>query len=53
MSGQNLLTLSKLKFLDPEVGAPAAGSGAGNAGTSPETLYPIQRVLTGGLSATF
>ncbi|MGI4021389.1 MAG: SusC/RagA family TonB-linked outer membrane protein [Janthinobacterium lividum] len=53
VSGQNLLTLSKLKFLDPEVGAPAAGSGAGNAGTSPETLYPIQRVLTGGLSATF
>ncbi len=53
LTGQNLLTLSKLKFLDPEVGSPAPGYGAGGAGVSPETLYPIQKVFIGGLNATF
>lgn len=54
VSGQNLLTFSALKFMDPEIGNPVSGtSGIGGAGTSPETLYPIQRVITAGLNATF
>jgi TonB-linked SusC/RagA family outer membrane protein len=53
VSGQNLFTLSKLKFIDPEVGSPAPGYGAGGAGVSPETLYPIQKVMIAGLNATF
>jgi hypothetical protein len=53
VSGQNLLTFSALKFMDPEVGNPVSGSGVGGAGTSPETAYSIQRVITAGLTATF
>jgi TonB-linked SusC/RagA family outer membrane protein len=41
-SGQNLLTFSKLKFMDPEVGY-----------TDLETAYPNQRSLTFGLNLTF
>ena len=54
VSGQNLLTFSKMKFLDPEIGNPVSGSNAiGGAGSGAETIYPIQRVITGGLTATF
>jgi TonB-linked SusC/RagA family outer membrane protein len=53
-AGQNLFTISGLKFIDPEIGNPVSGtSGIGGAGSSPETLYPIQRVMTLGLNATF
>lgn len=41
-SGQNLLTFSKLKFMDPEVGY-----------TDLETAYPNQRNVTFGLNLTF
>ena len=41
-SGQNLLTMSKLKFMDPEVGY-----------TDKETAYPNQKVVTFGLNVTF
>ena len=39
VSGQNLLTLSKMKLIDPEE----------NAGTS----YPLQRVVNLGVTLTF
>jgi hypothetical protein len=39
VSGQNLVTLSKLKEIDPEV----------NGGTS----YPLQRVINLGVTLTF
>lgn len=42
VSGQNVLTFSKLKFMDPEVGY-----------TSRETAYPNQKVMTVGLDVTF
>ncbi len=42
LSGQNLFTLSKLKFMDPEVGF-----------SDRETAYPNQKVLTAGLNVTF
>ena len=42
VSGQNLLTISKLKFMDPEVGY-----------TDRETAYPNQKVYTVGLDITF
>ena len=42
LSGQNLLTLSKLKFMDPEVGF-----------SDRETAYPNQKVFTAGLNLTF
>lgn len=42
LSGQNLLTFSKLKFMDPEVGY-----------TDRETAYPNQKVFTAGLNLTF
>lgn len=42
VSGQNILTLSKLKFMDPEVGY-----------TDRETAYPNQKVTTLGLNVTF
>ena len=41
-SGQNLFTLSKLKFMDPEVGY-----------TDRETAYPNQKVYVFGLNVTF
>jgi len=41
-SGQNLWTLSKLKYMDPEIGY-----------SDRETAYPNQRVITFGLNATF
>lgn len=41
-SGQNLFTLSKLKFMDPEVGY-----------TDRETAYPNQKVYVLGLNITF
>lgn len=42
VSGQNVFTVSNLKFLDPEVGY-----------TNGETAYPTQKVYTFGLSASF
>jgi hypothetical protein len=42
VSGQNVFTLSKMKFMDPEVGY-----------TDRETSYPIQKVYTVGLNVTF
>lgn len=42
VSGQNLLTFSKLKFMDPEVGY-----------TDLETAYPNQKVFVFGLNITF
>jgi hypothetical protein len=42
ISGQNLWTISKLKFMDPEVGY-----------TDRETAYPNQKVYTVGLDITF
>ncbi|MFB6456900.1 TonB-dependent receptor [Chitinophaga sp. Hz27] len=41
-SGQNLLTISKMKFMDPEVGY-----------TDLETAYPNQKVFVFGLNVTF
>ncbi len=41
-SGQNLFTASKMKFMDPEVGA-----------TDRETAYPNQKVYVFGLNVTF
>jgi len=47
VTGQNLLTFSKLKFIDPELSS--------NTGTSPgsDTATPILRSWTFGLNATF
>lgn len=42
VSGQNLLTFSKLKFMDPEVGY-----------DDRETAYPNQKVMSVGLNVTF
>lgn len=42
VSGQNLLTFSKLKFMDPEVGY-----------TDVETAYPNQKTIVFGLNVTF
>jgi hypothetical protein len=42
LAGQNLWTVSKLKFMDPEVGY-----------TDRETAYPNQKVYTVGLDITF
>lgn len=42
VSGQNMLTFSKLKFMDPEIGY-----------TNRETAYPNQKVMTVGLDVTF
>ena len=42
VSGQNLFTFSKLKFMDPEVGY-----------TDRETAYPNQKVYVFGLNVTF
>jgi hypothetical protein len=42
ISGQNIFTLSKLDYMDPEVGYSAL-----------ETAYPTQKVFTFGLNATF
>jgi TonB-linked SusC/RagA family outer membrane protein len=50
VSGQNLLTLSPLKFMDPELGGVNT---AGQIATGQEVIYPIQRVITVGFSATF
>jgi TonB-linked SusC/RagA family outer membrane protein len=50
VSGQNLLTLSPLKFMDPELGGVNT---AGQIATGQEVIYPIQRVITVGFNATF
>lgn len=42
VSGQNVFTISKLKFMDPEVGY-----------TDIETAYPTQKVYVFGLNVTF
>jgi hypothetical protein len=42
VTGQNILTISKLKYMDPEVGY-----------TDRETAYPNQKVFTFGLNASF
>ncbi|SEW28731.1 TonB-linked outer membrane protein, SusC/RagA family [Chitinophaga sp. YR573] len=42
VSGQNMLTFSKLKFMDPEVGY-----------TDGETAYPNQKVYVMGMNVTF
>jgi TonB-linked SusC/RagA family outer membrane protein len=42
VSGQNLLTISKMKFMDPEVGY-----------TDGETAYPNQKLYVMGLNVTF
>ena len=42
ISGQNLFTISKLRFMDPEVGY-----------NDRETAYPNQKVMTFGLNVTF
>lgn len=47
VTGQNLLTFSKLKFTDPEL---AGGTGATQG---QDTAWPIQRTWTFGLNATF
>ncbi len=47
VTGQNLLTFSKLDFVDPEL---AGGTGSG---TNSDVLWPIQRMWTFGLNATF
>ncbi len=50
VSGQNLLTFSRLKFMDPELGGVNT---AGQIATGQEVIYPIQRVITVGFNATF
>jgi len=47
VTGQNVLTFSKIKFVDPEL---AGGTGSG---TNSDVLWPIQRTWTFGLNATF
>lgn len=47
VTGQNLLTFSKLKFTDPEL---AGGTGPTQG---QDTAWPIQRTWTFGLNATF
>ena len=42
VSGQNILTLSNIKFMDPEVGY-----------TDREIAYPNQKVYVAGLNVTF
>jgi len=49
VSGQNLLTVSSLKFIDPELG----GGNTGNVTNNQETIYPPSRVITAGFNATF
>jgi len=55
VTGQNLLTFSKIKFIDPELAGgngsnqnPGTGSGSGS-----DTAWPIQRTWTFGLNANF
>jgi len=55
VTGQNLLTFSKMKFIDPELSGGNGtnqNSGAG-AGSGSDTAWPIQRTWTFGLNATF
>jgi len=47
VTGQNLLTFSKINFVDPEL---AGGTGSG---TNSDVLWPIQKTFTFGLNATF
>jgi TonB-linked SusC/RagA family outer membrane protein len=54
VSGQNLLTFSALKFMDPELGGLSfTGSGALQPATGQEVIYPVQRVISAGFNATF
>jgi hypothetical protein len=46
-SGQNIFTLSKLKFEDPEIGYNRSN------GQPNEVAYPNQKVYTIGLNASF
>lgn len=57
VTGQNLLTFSKIKFVDPEL---AGGNGTNQngqtgvgSGTNSDVLWPLQRTWTFGLNATF
>jgi TonB-linked SusC/RagA family outer membrane protein len=47
VTGQNLLTFSKLDFIDPEL------TGNGGSTTGSDTAWPIQRTWTFGLNANF
>lgn len=47
VTGQNLLTFSKLKFIDPEL------TGGNGTQTGSDVAWPIQRYWTFGLNATF
>jgi hypothetical protein len=57
-TGQNILTFSKIDYIDPEVGGPAnsapANQGVG-AGTNPgsEVIFPLQKSWTVGINVTF
>lgn len=55
VTGQNLLTFSKLKFIDPELsGGNGSASNSGTGSTSgSDTAWPIQRTFTFGLNANF
>ena len=52
VSGQNLLTFSSLKFIDPELGG-NANNANGTGVNNQETIYPPSRVITAGFNATF
>jgi len=46
-TGQNLLTFSKIKYIDPEL------AGGGGLNPAAETTFPIMKIWTFGLNATF
>lgn len=47
VTGQNVLTFSKMDFIDPEL------TGNGGSTTGSDTAFPIQKTWTFGLNATF
>jgi len=55
VTGQNLATFSKLKFIDPELQGPSNTNPNQGSGLNPgsETTFPIMKIWTFGLNATF
>ncbi len=55
VTGQNVFTISKINWIDPELAGGSNTNINGGTGNNPgsETLFPIQKSITFGLNATF
>jgi TonB-linked SusC/RagA family outer membrane protein len=54
-AAQNLLTFSKIDWIDPEVAGPTSANSTGGLGSNPgaETIFPLQKSWTVGLNVNF